>query len=42
MRIDGALDDGEAQPGDEKILELLPEVFGVGLFVFHGLGLERE
>jgi hypothetical protein len=36
VRIDGALDDGEAQTGDEKIFELFPEVFGVGFFVFHG------
>ncbi len=36
VRIDGAFDDGEAQPRDEKILELFPDVFGVGFFVFHG------
>jgi hypothetical protein len=36
MRIDGALDDGEAQARDEKIFELFPDVFGVGFFVFHG------
>jgi hypothetical protein len=35
MRIDRAVDDGEAQPRHEKILELFPDVFGVGLFVFH-------
>jgi hypothetical protein len=34
-RIDGVVDDGEAQARDEKILELFPDVFGVGLFVFH-------
>ncbi|MCU1315775.1 MAG: hypothetical protein JWN63_1097 [Candidatus Acidoferrum typicum] len=34
-RIDGAVDDREAQARDEKILELFPDVFGVGLFVFH-------
>jgi len=35
-RIDGAVDNGEAQPRDEKILELFPDEFGVRLFDFHG------
>ena len=35
MRIDGALDDGEAQARHEKIFELFPEVFGVWFLVFH-------
>jgi hypothetical protein len=41
MRIDGALDDREAQAQDEKVLELFPEVFGVGFFVVHGWSSEH-
>lgn len=41
MRIDGALDDRETQARDEKIFELFPDMFGVGFFVFHGLGPEH-
>ena len=41
MRIDSAVDDGETQPRDEEVLELFPDVFGVGFFVFHGSGPER-
>jgi len=37
MRIDGAVRDGQAQPGNEKVLKLFPDMFGVGVFVFHGL-----
>jgi hypothetical protein len=36
MRIDGAVRDGQAQLGNEKILELFPDLCGVGFFVFHG------
>jgi len=36
MRIDRALDHGQAQPRDERVFHLLPEVFGVRFFVFHG------
>jgi len=41
VRIDGTLCDGQAQPRDEKILELFPDLFGVGFFVFHGSGPEH-
>lgn len=41
MRIDSAVDDAETQPRDEEVLELFPDVFGVGFFVFHGSGPER-
>jgi len=37
MRIDRAVDDGEAQPRDEKVLKLFPEEFSIQFFVFHGL-----
>jgi hypothetical protein len=35
VRIDDAVRDGQAQPMDEIVFELFPEVFGVGFFVFH-------
>ena len=35
MRIDGAVGDGEAQPGNEKVFEVFPDLSGVGFFVFH-------
>ena len=41
MRMDGAVDDGEAQRRDEKILELFPNEFAVETFVFHGSGPEH-
>jgi hypothetical protein len=42
ITIDGALGDREAQARDDYIIELFPEVFGVGFFIFHGLGPEWE
>src|SRR5260370_19678353 len=36
MRIDGAVRDGEAQAGNEMVLELFPDLCGVGFIVFHG------
>ncbi len=39
MRIDGTVDDGEAQLGDEIVFELFPDLCGVGYFDFHGLFL---
>jgi hypothetical protein len=35
MRIDGAVRDGQAQPGNEKVFEVFPDLCGVGFFVFH-------
>jgi hypothetical protein len=35
MRIDAALRDGQAQIGNEHVIELFPHVFGVGFFDFH-------
>jgi hypothetical protein len=40
MRIDGAVRGGEAQPRDEMVFELFPDLCGVGFFVFHGLSPE--
>ena len=42
MRIDRAVDDGEAEARDEIVFQVFPELFGVGFFVFHGLGPEWE
>jgi hypothetical protein len=42
MRIDGTIDDGEAQLGDEIVLELFPDLCGVGYFGFHGLFLRKS
>jgi hypothetical protein len=42
IRIDGAVREGQAQPGNEKVFEVFPDLCGVGFFVFHGLGPERE
>ena len=42
MRIDRAVDNGEAQPRHEMILELFPDVFGVRFFVFHDVRPERS
>ncbi len=36
MRIDGAVRDGQVQPGNEKVFEMFPDLCGVGFFVFHG------
>jgi len=36
MRIDDAVRDGQAQPGNEKVFELFPEEFSVRFFSFHG------
>jgi hypothetical protein len=36
VRIDGAIGDGEAQPRNEKVFEVFPNLFGIGFFVFHG------
>jgi len=41
MRIDSAVDDGQVQARDEIVFQLFPDVFGVGLFVFHGSGPEH-
>jgi hypothetical protein len=35
MTIDRAVDDGQAQPGNEQVVDLLPDLCGVGDFVFH-------
>jgi len=35
--INGAVYDGQAQPGDEKVFKLFPDLFGVGFPGFHGL-----
>jgi len=40
MRIDGAVGDGQTQPGNEKVFDVLPDALGVGFFVFHGLSPE--
>jgi len=40
VRIDGAVRDGQAQPGNEMVFELFPDLCGVGFFVFHGSGPE--
>jgi hypothetical protein len=34
MRIDGALENGEAETGNDQVFQLFPEAFGIG-FVFH-------
>src|SRR5260370_475454 len=36
MRIDGAVGDGQAQPREEKVLELFPEMFYIQFFALHG------
>ncbi len=36
MRIDGAVGDGQAQAREEKVLELLPKMFDIHFFAFHG------
>ena len=36
VRIDGAVRDGQAQPGNEMVFELFPDLCGVGFFGFHG------
>ncbi len=36
MRIDGAVGDGQAQPREEKVLELYPKMFDIQFFAFHG------
>ena len=36
VRIDGAVRDGQAQPGNQMVFELFPDLYGVGFFVFHG------
>ncbi len=36
MRIDGAVGDGQTQPGEEEVLELNPKLFDVQFFAFHG------
>jgi len=35
MRIDGTLREGQAQPRDEMVFQVFPDLFSVGLFVFH-------
>jgi hypothetical protein len=42
MRVDGAVNDRQAQPRNEHVFQLFPEEFSVGLFVFHGLGPEWD
>jgi hypothetical protein len=41
MRIDGAVGDGQAQPGEEEVLELNPEMLDVQFFAFHGGSFEK-
>ena len=36
MRIDGAVGDGQAQPREEKVLELFPKMLDIQFFAFHG------
>ncbi len=36
MRIDGAVGDGQAQPREEKVLELYPKMLEIQFFAFHG------
>jgi hypothetical protein len=36
MRIDGAVGDGQAQPRDEKVLELYPKMLEIQFFAFNG------
>jgi len=36
MRVDGAVGDGQAQPREEKVLELFPKMLEIQFFAFHG------
>jgi hypothetical protein len=36
MRIDGAVGDGQTQPGEEEVLELNPKMFDIQFLAFHG------
>jgi hypothetical protein len=36
VRIDGAVGDGQAQPREEKVLELYPKMLDIQFFAFHG------
>jgi len=36
MRIDGAVGDGQTQPGEEEVLELNPKLFDIQFLAFHG------
>lgn len=36
MRVDDAVAGGQAQARDQEVLELFPQLFGVGLFGWHG------
>lgn len=36
VRVDGALDDGEAKAGNENVFKLLPEKQGIEFLVVHG------
>lgn len=42
MRIDGAVGDGQAQPREEKVLELFPKMFDIQFFAFHGGSWEES
>jgi hypothetical protein len=42
MTIDAALRDGQAQPGNELVIDLLPNAFSVGFFVFHGTSPDQR
>jgi hypothetical protein len=42
MRVDGAVSAREAQARDEHVFDLFAREFGVGFFVFHGLGPEWD
>jgi len=42
MGVDHSLGKTEAQAGHEIIVELFPDEFSVGFFVFHGLGSKEE
>ena len=42
MRIDGAVDDRQAQARDKMVFQLFPDEFGVGFFVFQGVSGEKS
>lgn len=41
MRIDGAVGDGQTQPGEENVLQLFPKMLDVQFFAVHGRSLQR-
>jgi hypothetical protein len=42
MRIDGAVGDGQAQPREEKVLELYPKMLEIQFLAYHGRSLKRS